>query len=294
MPVTRMMQSTFIAVSGALAQCNTSQRYKTCMCEKRPEITSPWSAEHLGFTVIGEIIGAHGVHGEVRVKSASDFAKNRLCIEGRRYLRRRGRVYPRPVNVCGGRKASQIDTYILRIANVASRDDAFALRGASIYVRDGDRPRLRKEEFLVSDLVGLDVRVVDTLENVGVVKAVITRDELCAASGGGKNAAAVASDLLEIALTTNTQHVDYHLERNRIAPSNVDVDYLESEKCVLIPFVPQIVPTVDIENGRIELDPPPGLLDIAVVNRKTKPRPPLGLLMPAASTVTQRVKVKQE
>ncbi len=37
---------------------------------------------------------------------------------------------------------------------------------------------------------------------------------------------------------------------------------LKSDKKVLIPFVKEIVPTVDLQNGWIIINPPPGLLDL--------------------------------
>lgn len=37
---------------------------------------------------------------------------------------------------------------------------------------------------------------------------------------------------------------------------------LEGGGTAYVPFVEQIVPVVDIEAGRIEIDPPPGLLDL--------------------------------
>jgi 16S rRNA processing protein RimM len=39
-------------------------------------------------------------------------------------------------------------------------------------------------------------------------------------------------------------------------------DEKKAGKTVLIPFVMEIVPVVDLENRRIEITPPPGLLSI--------------------------------
>ena len=44
-----------------------------------------------GFTEIGQILGAHGTRGELKVSSDSDFAQERLCRAGPTWLRRKRR-----------------------------------------------------------------------------------------------------------------------------------------------------------------------------------------------------------
>lgn len=239
-----------------------------------PPPTDRWSPERLGFLHVATITGAHGVRGEAKARCASDFGAYRLgagaserCAH---FLLLPGRRYPRPVGLADGRPASQPGAWILRLRGVSSREHVLALRGARIFVRETDRPRLRPGEFLVGDLVGARVTLQGGIEVIGVVESVVTRDELCDAAGSGKAGAAVAADLLEVALFDVPQ-----------GSGKFDGDIPEPAKRVLVPFVTEVVPGVDADAGSVVLDPPRGLLDIAVVNRKEKLRTPRGLLMPA-------------
>lgn len=244
-----------------------------------------WAPENLGFIHIATITGPHGVKGEAKVLSEGQFSAQRLGSRSttdqlsQRYLLLPGRRYPRPVQIGLGRRASQKDTWILRVAHTTSREEVLQLRGARIYVKEHDRPKLQKGEFMVGDLVRGRVRLIQG-DVVGVIETVVTRDELCRASGAGAAAAAVASDLIEVALF----HVA-EVERTSVRDDAADLRFRgeipDDAKRVLVPFVKEIVPFVDVQRGEIALDPPQGLLDIAVVNRKEKRRAPRGLLMPA-------------
>lgn len=120
---------------------------------------------------------------------------------------------------------------------------------------------------MVGEIVGGKVKIVGGDEVIGVVVGVVTKHELCRASGAGDRLASVAADLIEVELFAEE---DKEKEREEG----------ERGKRVLIPFVEQIVPVVDVDAGLLVIDPPKGLLDIAVVNHIVKKRPPRGLLMP--------------
>lgn len=246
------------------------------------ETDEEWSPERLGFTEVGVILGAHGVRGDIRVRSVGEFGQLRLGgKKGVRYLLRPGRKFPRPVAVARGRRAPQSGVWIMHVAEAAGREEAARLRGCRLFVKDGDSPSVDEGEFLVGELVGLDVQMEGT--TIGVVRGVITRDEVCSASGSGKKAEKVANDVLEVALVEGgAMKRNTFDELNRTGEDASDDEVLEKATCVLIPFVHQIVPLVDVEKGMIEIDPPEGLLDIAVVNRKENPKPPRGLLTACA------------
>lgn len=248
-----------------------------------------WAAENLGFLHVATITAAHGVRGEAKAVAEGHFPSFRLSSQESahtRYILLPGRRYPRPVSIAPARKASQKGTWILRIAGVHSREHVAALRGARLYVKEQDRPNLNPDEFMVADLVGCRVHTLaeepHPQQLVGVVETVLMKDDICRASGSGDAAAAVAADLLEVAL--------FHVP-DESAPPPADVlgqpdhrfrgDIPEAANRVLVPFVKQVVPHVDLERATITIDPPPGLLDIALVNRKEKRRPPRGLLMSA-------------
>jgi 16S rRNA processing protein RimM len=172
---------------------------------------------------VGKIVAPQGLQGELRVASDSDFPE-RFEQPGKRWLLSPNSVQPQEVELLGGRYIPGKDLYAIRLAGVENRDQAEALRGYRLLVLKSDRPQLDSDEYHVADLIDLEVYNQLTGENIGVVIDIIL----------------AGSDLLEVQL---------HREK-------------EKKATVLIPFVKEIVPVVDLEGGRIEIEPPPGLLEI--------------------------------
>ena len=80
---------------------------------------------------------------------------------------------------------------------------------------------------------------------VGTVGGILLADDMCSIPGLGQ-------DFLKVTLPRGRHGT----------PSFQD-------ELVLIPMVPAIVPTVDLELGIIYIDPPRGLLDLAYVKQET-------------------------
>ncbi len=173
-----------------------------------------------GWIAIGKIVGAQGLHGEVRVYPDTDFPE-RFEQPGDRWLLRPGQTQPESIALESGRYLDGKGLYVLRLAGISDRNQADLLRGCLLIVREDDRPALEEGEFHVLDLVGLPVFDQASQQQVGTVTDVVP----------------AGNDLLEVALS-------------------------ESDQRVLIPFVEAIVPIVDLQQRRIEISPPPGLLDI--------------------------------
>eukprot|EP00871_Galdieria_phlegrea_P003415 jgi/Galph1/4074/GphlegSOOS_G2746.1 len=218
------------------------------------EVTEePYSPESFGFSQVGIIKGAHGVRGELKVISTSDFAEIRLVKKGKRYLVRPPRKYPRPVFLVNGRKASQENMFIIRLKHVDSREQALELRGTQLFVRSGEALELQQEEYLAKSLIGLKAWDIQTTQLLGKVVNVYTREEVLSYSIQG------AQDLLEL--------------------------QLEDRRFVYIPFVKALIPEIDLENGHIWVDPPQGLLGLSFERIKKPPRI-RGYLLPAKITST--------
>jgi hypothetical protein len=106
---------------------------------------------------------------------------------------------------------------------------------------------------MVMDLIDLEVKLVTGYDEenslsgnfVGRVYGVVPAEEMCSIPGLGH-------DLLEIILPRGN---------NGIASWR--------DEMVLIPFVPSIVPTIDLERGVVYIDPPSGLLDLTYVKEET-------------------------
>lgn len=161
--------------------------------------------------VVGAIAGAYGVRGEVRIKSFCAVPED---IETYSPLTdAEGRAFNLAIinSIKNGFSA--------RIAEVATKEDADALKGVELYAGRDQMPSLPDDEFYHADLIGLEV--LDTGGAVlGRVKAVQNNG---------------ADDLLEVT-----------------APG--------SSATFFIPFTKAVVPTVDLDAGRIIADPPEGLI----------------------------------
>ncbi|AFZ25524.1 16S rRNA processing protein RimM [Cylindrospermum stagnale PCC 7417] len=178
------------------------------------------------WLAIGKIVAPQGLAGEVRVYPESDFPE-RFEEPGTRWLLRPGQTQPQPIELLSGRYIEGKNLYVLQLAGVENCNQAEALRGCKLMVPASDRPELGEDEYHVIDLIGLEVFMQTSGELVGVVADIIP----------------AGNDLLEVKL---------------------DPSYASDskEKTVLIPFVMAIAPVVDLQNRRIEITPPPGLLEI--------------------------------
>jgi 16S rRNA processing protein RimM len=106
--------------------------------------------------VIGEILGAHGLRGEVRVRVTGDSAENILESEALWLARRPEDPSPRRVSVCGGGpgRAGEVR---LRLQGIEDRDAAEALRGLRLMTETSALPKLPEGEFYWHELVGCRV-----------------------------------------------------------------------------------------------------------------------------------------
>ena len=136
-------------------------------------MTDPTDADGSGDTtpdallVVGKVVAAQGLKGELRVLPLSDFPE-RFTRAGRRWLQPRNGS-PRPVELRGGRQLPGKELFVVRLEGVDSREAAEALVGCDLLVRASDRPKLARGEFHLLDLVGADVRLLATGEVVGRV-----------------------------------------------------------------------------------------------------------------------------
>ena len=123
------------------------------------------SPDTLKLTCVASILGGHGVHGAVKVKSftatPSDFSNYGPL------LNEKGEVFltpknPRPVG----------KHFTFRSAEITTREAAEALKGVRLYVsRDALPDPEDEDEFYYTDLIGLEVKSTAG-KRVGTVKAV--------------------------------------------------------------------------------------------------------------------------
>jgi 16S rRNA processing protein RimM len=115
--------------------------------------------------LVGRVVAAQGLAGELRVQPLSDFPE-RFTSPGGRWLRRRGEP-ARCWQLLSGRQLPGRELFVLRLAAIDNRTAAEALVGADLLVAATDRPTLAEGEFHLLDLVGLEVRLLPEGRPIG-------------------------------------------------------------------------------------------------------------------------------
>ena len=173
------------------------------------------------WLTVGLITSCHGINGQLKVKSLSDF-EERFLKPGMRWLQKENEP-PSQIKLISGFKQPGKESFIIKLKGINTRNLAEQLKEFKILVKANNIPKLKKEEFHLLELINLQVKTFekDKLKIIG--KVINLENE--------KNS------LLVIELFTN-------------------------QKKVLIPFVQEIVPLVDIKNNFLIINPPKGLLEI--------------------------------
>jgi 16S rRNA processing protein RimM len=177
--------------------------------------------------LVGRVVKAHGITGEVVVEVHTDDPATRFASGSTlRAKPSRGRADGK-----GQERSYVVDTMrehggrlLVRLAGVDGRDAADALRGSLLVVDSDDLPPIDEPDtYYDHQLEGLHVRTA-TGRDVGVVAEVLH-------TAGGELLAVHGSEGGET-------------------------------REVLVPFVNAIVTSVSLDDRMVEIDPPEGLLDL--------------------------------
>ena len=173
------------------------------------------------WLTVGFITSCHGINGQVKVKSLSDF-EERFLKPGIRWLQKEDEP-PSKIELISGFKQPGKETFIVKLNGINTRNQAERIKKFKILVKTNKLPKLKKEEFHLLELVNLDVK---TSEN----------DEL----------------------KTIGKVINLENEKNNL----LVIELFKNRKKVLVPFVTEIVPLVDIKNNFLIINPPNGLLEL--------------------------------
>ena len=173
------------------------------------------------WLTVGLITSCHGINGQVKVKSLSDF-EERFLKPGMRWLQKENEP-PSKIELISGFKQPGKETFIVKLQGISTRNDAEQLKTFKILVKTDTLPKLKKEEFHLLELINLEVKTLesDELKTIGKV-------------------------------------INLENEKNNL----LIIELFKNQKKVLIPFVKEIVPLVDIKNQLIIINPPNGLLEL--------------------------------
>ena len=173
------------------------------------------------WLVVGLITSSHGINGQVKIKSLSDF-EERFLKPGMRWLQKENET-PSQIQLTSGFKQPGKETFIVKFLGINSRDQAEQYKTFKILVETNELPRLKNEEFHFLELIDLQVK---TIEN---------------------------DRLISIGRVMNLEN-----EKNNL----LVIELFKNHKKVLVPFVNEIVPVVDIKNNFLVINPPKGLLEL--------------------------------
>ena len=176
---------------------------------------------HDEWLIVGLITSPQGINGKLKIKSLSDF-EERFTKPGKRWIQK-DKETPKELALTSGFKKPGKENFIVTFKGITNRNQAENLKEYKLLVRADSIPELKKEEFHLSELANLKVKITKNNQYHIIGKVINLVNE--------KN------NLLVIKL-------------------------LKNDKEVLIPFVKEIVPVVDIKNKFIIISPPPGLLEL--------------------------------
>lgn len=176
---------------------------------------------HNEWLIVGLITSPQGINGKIKVKSLSDF-EERFTKPGKRWIQK-GNETPRELELTNGFKKPGKEAFIITLKGINNRNQAENLKGHKVLVKVDAIPKLSKEEFHLTELVNLKVKILknNQLHMIGKV-------------------------------------INLENEKNNL----LVIQLLRNNKKVLIPFVREIVPVVDIKKKFIILTPPAGLLEL--------------------------------
>ena len=112
------------------------------------------------WLTVGLITSCHGINGQVKIKSLSDF-EERFLKPGIRWLQQENEP-PLKIELISGFKQPGKTTFIVKLQGINTRNNAEKLKKFKILVKTDILPELKKEEFHLLELINLEVK---TLEN---------------------------------------------------------------------------------------------------------------------------------
>ena len=148
--------------------------------------------------------------------------KERFTKPGMRWIQKHNEE-PIPCKLISGFQKPGKESFIISLEGIKNRNEADNLKKYKLLVKSNDMPKLKDNEFHLNQLLDLDVK----LFVEGEIKII------------GKV-------------------VDLITENNNL----LVIRLLQSNKDILIPFVKEIVTTIDRRNKYLVINPPKGLLDL--------------------------------
>ncbi|MGO4887805.1 ribosome maturation factor RimM [Anaerobacillus sp. MEB173] len=120
---------------------------------------------------VGKIVNTHGVKGEVRVISATDFADERYAVGSRLRLEHDQLTDPVTVTISGHRKHKNFD--LLTFDGYNNLNDVEIFKGGTLKISEDDLSDLDEGEYYYFEIIGCKV-ISDEGEELGVIKEILS------------------------------------------------------------------------------------------------------------------------
>tara|TARA_Y100000589_G_scaffold312728_1_gene333371 strand:+ start:113 stop:652 length:540 start_codon:yes stop_codon:yes gene_type:complete len=146
----------------------------------------------------------------------------RFTQPGKRWIQKNDEE-PIPYHLISGFKKPGKELFIISLEGIRDRNAADNLKQYKLLVKSNDIPKLKDNEFHLNQLLNLDVKL-----------------------------------FVENEIYVIGQVVDLITEYNSLIVIRLN----KNNRNVLIPFVKEIVTTIDIKNNYLIIDPPQGLLEL--------------------------------
>jgi len=127
------------------------------------------------WMVVGLITSCHGINGQVKVKSLSDF-EERFIKPGIRWLQKENET-PSKIKLNSGFKQPGKETFIVKFQGINTRNLAEQLKNYKILVKTNKLPELKKEEFHLLELINLQVKTLKNKELTVIGKVINLENE---------------------------------------------------------------------------------------------------------------------
>ena len=108
------------------------------------------------WLTVGLITSCHGINGQVKIKSLSDF-EERFLNPGIRWLQKENEP-PSKIELISGFKQPGKEIFIVKFQGINTRNHAEQLKKFKILVRAETLPKLKKGEFHLLELINLEVK----------------------------------------------------------------------------------------------------------------------------------------
>ncbi|EST52606.1 16S rRNA-processing protein RimM [Brevibacillus panacihumi W25] len=122
------------------------------------------------FFTVGKLVNTHGLRGEVRVISTSDFPDERFRKGSELYLFHS--LLDQPLKLKVASRRAHKDFEIISFQGYGHINDIEKYKGGELKVPESDLMELEEDEFYIHELIGCEV-VTDEGEELGAINEVL-------------------------------------------------------------------------------------------------------------------------